>query len=256
MTISQSLVVSAAGGRTFISMSRQTYLDRLELDSSPTPSTITEHYPWQKTLYDVGIFKDCIYPSLVLHGGLSVVAYAAGRATNHVDTKDILWAAAPVINSWWGAVGRRVIERGIPTTRVLGSLSRPERLILGGVTLWGGRLLYRIVKRSRARGKDDERYAEMKTEPGFWNKALFTTYLPEALFQVLITLPMTAPFYHQGAVLSGYHPFLQSVAVGLFTTGLSLEYLADKQLDEYKATAADDHAMYKDGVFSLCRHPK
>lgn len=237
-------------------MSRQTYLDGLDIDSSPTPSVISEHYPWQKTLYDVGIFKDCIYPSLLLHGGLSVVAYGAGRLTNSVETKDILWGVAPVINAWWGAVGRRVVERGIPTTRVLGSLSRPERLILGGVTLWGGRLFYRVLTRSRKRGKDDPRYDEMKTEPGFWNKALFTTYLPEALFQVLITLPMTAPFYHQGAVLSGYHPLLQSVAVGLFTAGLSLEYLADKQLDEHKATTADSSSMLKEGVWSLCRHPK
>lgn len=240
-------------------MSRQTYIDTLDIDSAPRPSVISEHYPWQKTLYDVGIFKDCIYPSVILHGGLSVIAYAAGRATDSVDTKDLLWAAAPVINSWWGAVGRRVFERGIPTTRVLGSLSRPERLILGGVTLWGGRLFYRVITRKAQRSpnnKDDSRYDEMKSEPNFWNKALFTTYLPEALFQVLITLPMTAPFYHQGAVLSGYHPFLQSVAVGLFTAGLSLEHLADKQLAEHKATSADDNAMQKSGVWSLCRHPK
>ncbi|KAK5091271.1 hypothetical protein LTR05_001453 [Lithohypha guttulata] len=236
-------------------MSRQTYLSSLDIDSAPVSSTITEHYPWQKTLYDVGIFKDCIYPSLALHGGLSVVAYGLGRLNNKVETKDFIWATAPIINAWWGAVGRRVFQRGIPMTQALGALSRPERLILGGVTLWGGRLFTRIFTRSRRRGKDNPLYDEMKSEPGFWNKALFSTYLPEALFQVLITLPMTAPFYHQGAVLSGYHPYMQSIAVGLFFTGFALETLADRQLDEHKETSIDEHSMLKDGVWSLCRHP-
>ena len=237
-------------------MSRSIYQNQLSLDSAPVPSTVIEHYPWQKTLYDVGIFKDCIYPSLALHGGLSVIAYGLGRVNNNLQTKDYLWALAPVVNSWWGAVGRRVVQRGIPVSRALGGLSRPERLILGGVTLWGGRLFWRVYSRAQKRGKDDERYDEMKSEPDFWNKALFTTYLPESLFQVLITLPMTAPFYHQGAVLSGYHPVLQAVAVGLYTAGLSLEYLADKQLDEHKAGPGGDTSLCKTGVWSIVRHPK
>lgn len=236
-------------------MSRQTYLGGATFEAPPHPSVVTEHYPWQRTLYDVGIFNDCIFPSMALHGGLSVIAYAFGRANDRVQTKDYVWSLAPVINAWYGAVGRRVIQRGIPLTRALGVLSRPERLILGGVTLWGGRLFYRVVTRAQKRGKDDPRYDEMKSEPGFWNKALFSTYLPESLFQVLITLPMTAPFYHQGAVLSGYHPFLQSVAVGLFCTGFALETLADKQLDEHKASTAGQHTLCKEGVWSLVRHP-
>lgn len=237
-------------------MSRSKYVGGVNIDSSPTPSTIIEHYPWQKTIYDVGIFKDCIYPSVALHGGLAVLAYGLGRVNNNVQTKDYLWAVAPIVNTWWGAVGRRVVQRGIPVTQAIGSLSRPERLILGGVTLWGGRLLYRVVTRAQKRGKDDPRYDEMKSEPGFWNKSLFSVYLPEALFQVLITLPMTAPFYHQGAVLSGYHPFLQAVAVGLFTAGLTLETLADSQLDDHKQSAAGDTSLLKEGVWSLSRHPK
>ena len=237
-------------------MSRAHYVGGVNIDSSPTPSTVVDHYPWQKTIYDVGIFKDCIFPSLTLHGGLSVIAYGIGRVNNNVQTKDMLWGLAPIINCWYGAVGRRVVERGIPLTQAIGALSRPERLILGGVTLWGGRLFYRVFTRSQKRGKDDPRYDEMKSEPGFWNKALFTTYLPEAAFQVLVTLPMTAPFYHQGAVLSGYFPALQSFAVGLFFTGFALEVLADSQLDEHKATATDEHSLLKDGVWSLCRHPK
>lgn len=226
------------------------------IDSSPVPSTISEHYPWQKSLLDVGIFKDTIFPSLTLHGTLAVAAYGLGRINNNVETKDLIWPLAPVINGWWSAVGRRVIVRGLPLTQALGALSRPERLILTGVTLWGGRLFYRVATRSRKRGKDDPRYDEMKQEPGFWNKSLFTVYLPEAAFQTIITLPFTAPFHHQGAVLSGYHPWLQGVAVGLYSAGFALEVLADYQLDQHKETVADQSSLYKEGVWSIVRHPK
>jgi steroid 5-alpha reductase family enzyme len=71
-------------------------------------------------------------------------------------------------------------------------------LVLTGVTLWGGRLFYRIASRSVKRGGDDPRYEEEKKEEGYWNMALFKIFLPEAFFQMLISLPFTAPFRHPG----------------------------------------------------------
>lgn len=232
------------------------YAGRYNIDSSPVPSVITHHEPWHASVFDVGIFKDTIYPSFSLHGTLAVGAYLVGRATDRVETKDVIWPLAPVINSWWSAVGRRVFVRGLPLAQALGALSRPERLILTGVTLWGGRLFYRTLTRAQKRNRDDPRYDEAKTEPGFWNKALFTVFLPEALIQTLITLPFTAPFHHQGAVMSGYHPFLQAFAVGMFGTGLALEVAADRQLDRHKETARDESSLCKEGVWSIVRHPK
>ncbi|KAH8673523.1 hypothetical protein BX600DRAFT_206965 [Xylariales sp. PMI_506] len=219
------------------------------------------HYnqPWHRELFDVGIFKDTILPSLSLHGSLAVLAYGIGRATDSVEAKDWLWPAAPIANAWWSAVGRK-LQRGLTLHQALTVLSRPERLLLTGVTLWGGRLLYRISSRSLERrragkGNDDARYEEAKKDPDFWNTALFTVFLPEALIQTIITLPFTAPFHHQGKVLTGYHPVIQGIAVGLFSAGLALEILADAQLTAYKKTSHDDNAVYKEGVWSLVRHP-
>lgn len=207
---------------------------------------------------DVGIFKDTIYPSLALHGTVAAVAYGVGRITDSVETKDMIWPLAPLLNGWWSAVGRRVFVRGLPLSQALGALSRPERLLLTGVTLWSGRLFYRRATRSlkRGKGQDDPRYDELKKEDNFWNKALFQLYVPEALFQTLITLPFTAPFHHQGAVLSGYHPVIQGLAVGLFSAGFALEVLADSQLDKFKEDEANDSKIMRDGVWSLVRHPK
>ena len=123
------------------------------------------------------------------------------------------------------------------------------------MTLWGGRTFYRIATRSIKRGKDDPRYDAVKKEDGFWTNSLFTQYLPEAAFQTVISLPFTAPFRHQGAVLTGYHPVGQAAAVALFSSGFALEAVADYQLDQHKK-AIGEGELLREGVWSLVRHPK
>lgn len=205
------------------------------------------------SLFDIGILKDTLAPSLGLHSGLAIIAWGAARYTGRLEAKDWLWPSGQVANAWWSAVGRRLYQ-GLTLSQALHRLSWHERLVLSGVTLWGGRLFYRIARRSIKRGTDDPRYDEEKKEDNFWNKSLFTTFIPEAFFQMLISLPFTAPFRHEGAVLMGYHPFVQMVAVGLFSTGLALETLADYQLDQYKAEGGK--GILKEGVWSIVRNPK
>jgi steroid 5-alpha reductase family enzyme len=139
----------------------------------------------------VGILKDTLIPSLTLHSGLAVVAYGAARYTQRLEAKDWLWPSGQVANAWWSAVGRR-LAAGMTVSQAFSRLSWHERVMLTGVTLWGGRLFYRIVSRSIQRGDDDPRYDEVKKEEGFWDTALFKVFIPEAFFQMLISLPFTA----------------------------------------------------------------
>lgn len=132
-----------------------------------------------------------------------------------------------------------------------------EQVLVTGMTLWGGRLFSRILTRTIARGEDDVRYHEMKEEKDFWSKALFTKFLPEALFQAVITLPFTISFralpsetYHAPSEWIG---FIHSLAVGLFSAGFVLETLADAQLDKHKLNSQE---LKRDGVWSIVRHPK
>jgi steroid 5-alpha reductase family enzyme len=228
----------------------------LPANSTHAPKIDTHHsltHVQSASLFDVGIFKDTLVPSLGLHSGLAVIAWGAARYTGRVEAKDWLWPSGQVINAWWSAVGRRMYE-GYTLSQALSRLSWHERLILSGVTLWGGRLFYRIARRSIQRGKDDPRYDEAKKEEDFWVKSLFTVFAPEAFFQMIISLPFTAPFRHEGAVLTGYHPYVQMAAVGLFSAGLALESLADYQLDKFKAEGRRSQ-MLKEGVWSIVRHP-
>ena len=205
------------------------------------------------SLFDKGILKDTLIPSLTLHSGLAVIAWGAARYTDRVEAKDWLWPSGQVANAWWSAIGRKVYA-GLTLSQAFNRLSWHERLVLTGVTLWGGRLFYRISTRSIKRGKDDPRYDDAKKDENFWGTSLFTTFIPEAFFQMLISLPFTAPFRHDGAVLTGYHPVGQMIAVGMFSTGFALESLADYQLDQYKAEGGT--GIYKEGVWSIVRHPK
>ena len=165
----------------------------------------------------------------------------------------LIGPAGPVINAWWTAVGRRLVD-GVPLKSIYNSISWVERLLLIGVTIWGGRLFYRIATRSIKRGRDDPRYDAEKKEDGYWNKALVTRYLPEALAQVIISVSFTAPFRHRGQVLTGYHPVGQALAVGVFSAGFALETLADYQLTQHQKRS--EGGLVREGVWSICRHPK
>lgn len=224
---------------------------------------------FHSSLFDIGILRDTLLPSLTLHTGLSLVAYGAGRFTNRLESKDWLWPSGQVLNAWWSALGKRVFLDGIPLSSAWAIIDRPQRLLLTGVTLWGSRLFYRVANRSvkRENGKDDPRYEVVKKQSGWsWNKALFTTYLPEAVFQSLITLPFTAPFRHLtgsdcpfSSLSGGYAALGQAVAVGLFSMGFALEVLADWQLEKFKEkekSGKEDHShMCREGVWSIVRHP-
>ncbi|EAT83762.1 hypothetical protein HBH56_197730 [Parastagonospora nodorum] len=204
------------------------------------------------SLFDVGILKDTLIPSFTLHAGLAGIAYGAARYTNRVEAKDWLWPSGQVANAWWSAVGRRVAA-GLTVSQAFSRLSWHERVMLTGVTLWGGRLFYRIASRSVKRGADDPRYEVAKKEEGFWDSAWYKVFIPEAFFQMIISLPFTAPFRHEGAVMMGYHPYIQMLAVGLFSSGLAMESLADYQLDQYKAEGG--RGILREGVWSIVRNP-
>lgn len=211
----------------------------------------------------VGLTKATILPSLGVHGGLSLIAYGIARTTDRIELKDYLWPSGMVINAWWVAVGRHMVSHPhITFGEAWSRLSYNQIALLGAATAWGSRLFYRIISRSLRRGKDDPRYDTVKTEPGFWNKAPFAVFLPEAVFQVLITLPLVLPLsddkvsgmYGASPVWAGVFRW---VAAGFFTAGLTMETLADSQIENHKqqAEGKGESSILRSGVWSIVRHP-
>ncbi|KAI1009014.1 hypothetical protein LB504_001318 [Fusarium proliferatum] len=207
----------------------------------------------------LGLLHSAILPSFSLHAGLSAVAYGVSRYTDRVEGKDVLWASGMTLNAWWSAIGSKYVYDNVAPIDAWNGLGYSQKLLLAGVTAWGVRLTSRVVSRSLKRGKDDPRYDVKRKDPGFWNKALFTTFLPEAVAQTVISLPFTIPFraVAESAVASPFTSngfVFHSLAIFLFTTGFALETLADAQLESFKK---DENAqgINREGVWSIVRHP-
>lgn len=120
------------------------------LNHSPTTASLA-------SLIDVGLLKSALLPSLSLNASLALAAYAAARATDRLEIKDLVWPVAPVLNAWWAATA--TTSTTTTTTISSSSLSRPEKTILAGITAWGVRLAARVVQRMVRRGPGHERPA-------------------------------------------------------------------------------------------------
>jgi steroid 5-alpha reductase family enzyme len=228
-----------------------------QTQASPYESQTMARHPDSIHLHPtrVGIFHDTLLPSLGLHSGLSVIAYMAARSTDRIEAKDWLWPSGQVINAWWSALGSPIYHERLTFSSAWNDLSWPEKALLFGVTAWGLRLFCRIASRSVERGRDDPRYDEVKQQPGFWKRAFFSIFLPEAVFQSIISLPFTAPFrYGQQHPVPEHADVIYGLAVGLFSAGFALETLADLQLEKHKRQRRA--GLCREGVWSIVRHPK
>jgi len=206
----------------------------------------------------VGLLQHAVLPSFSFHAGLSLVGYGISRYTNRAEGKDWLWPAGMTANAWWSAIGTRVVYDGLTIPEAWSTLTYSQKLVLAGASAWGLRLFYRLATRSAKRGKDDPRYDAAKSEPGFWNKALFTMFLPEAVAQTIISLPFIIPFRAplQSALSSpvfGNAGLLHGLAIFLYSAGFATEVLADSQLASHKKKSPG--TLNQDGVWSIVRHP-
>lgn len=237
-------------------MNSSSVIDERLTDRLQRPPLQAVEPNFKMTPGDVGILKSTLLPSFGLYSGLSAAAFAAAIATDRVELKDWLWPSGQVINAWWSAIGRPMYESGISFSDAWTGLTWSEKLLLGGVTIWGSRLFGRIVCRSISRGKDDPRYGAIKKEPGFWKTAFPKVFLPEAVFLSVISLPFTVPFCMGDTTLSLSTNTLSTVralGVGLFSAGFAMEVMADTQLELHRQERTD---LCRHGVWSFVRHPK
>ncbi|KAI1382988.1 DUF1295-domain-containing protein [Hypoxylon trugodes] len=207
----------------------------------------------------LGLIQHAIIPSFGFNSGLSLIAYGIARYSDRVEVKDLVWPGAQVANAWWSAVGGPLVYDGVPLSTAWSALSYSQKLLLTGVSAWGTRLFYRVASRALRRSKDDPRYETAdRKDPGFWNKAYFTKFLPEAFIITLTSLPFTLPFRAPVAsALASPFPeassITHSLAIFLFTAGFALETLADSQLESHKQKGNTE--VNRDGVWSIVRHP-
>jgi steroid 5-alpha reductase family enzyme len=208
-------------------------------------------------LVNVGVLRDTLLPNLAFHSALAIPAYFVGRSLDRLVAKDVLWSTGQISNVLFASIIRPSLIQGIPLQQVLRSISRPGWVTIAGVSLWGLRLGYRVISRTVETGSDDPRYTAVKADPSGWTKAFFSTFVPEAIVQSLITLAVTLPFRAGVPVIgapSEYAGIIDALAIGLWSAGFGLEVLADWQLASHQQSG--DKGLLREGVWSIVRHPK
>ncbi|KAK6512761.1 hypothetical protein TWF506_008928 [Arthrobotrys conoides] len=248
--------------------------------------------PASTTTNTLGILSSHLFPSLTLHTTLSLAAYSAGRFTNRLDAKDLLWPSAFVGNVWYHGVVWPYMSGGRGRGGVwefIREMGYGNKLILAGVTVWGCRLFWKVFWRVKGRERDDGRYERYREEVRrrrrrrrhedkgkekgdgmvmvmvvdegevgreMWNKAFLGVFLPEAVVQSFVSLGWCGVGYSRSVSVQGcYYSkwVVHGIAVGVFVAGLALEVLADSQLGRYKKK--DREGIVRNGVWSIVRHP-
>ncbi|KAK6343292.1 hypothetical protein TWF730_010886 [Orbilia blumenaviensis] len=216
----------------------------MDFQTTPAPSPFTRRLPHpplptSTTTNTLGILSSHIFPSLTLHTTLSLAAYSAGRFTNRLDAKDLLWPSAFVGNVWYhGVVWPYMAGRGRGVWEFIREMGYGNKFILAGVTVWGCRLFWKVFWRVKGRERDDgryERYREVvrvkkakkkkmmqsgddvektgevvvvdegEVEREMWNKAFLGIFLPEAVVQSFVSLGWCGVGYSKPVAMLQQH---------------------------------------------------
>ncbi|MBM3803376.1 MAG: DUF1295 domain-containing protein [Acidimicrobiia bacterium] len=177
--------------------------------------------------------------TLIMSGIMFAVWLIALRLGN-AGIVDIAWAGGfSVLAAFYaGAAG------GNPTRRLLVTLM---------VGLWSLRLARYLYRRVRAHHPvEDGRYAQLRREWGSqFNVKLLFFFQLQALLNVVLSLPL---------LLAGLNrtPYLYAIewfACALWATALVGEWLADTQLERFKANPDNRGRVCEEGLWRYSRHP-
>lgn len=132
----------------------------------------------------------------------------------------------------------------------------PERtprswLVVALVALWAARLGGHLLRRALRSG-EDRRYAAMREARGarFPYVSLFTVFWLQALLLWLVSAPLFA-------AVTGSDPLGPWDVTGglVFLVGLTLEAVADRQLESFKARPENRGRVLDEGLWRYSRHP-
>lgn len=159
----------------------------------------------------------------------------------------LLMRDVSIVDAWWGP--------GFLAAALVawdGAGDGRTSLLLALVGVWAVRLGVVMVRRRVRHGEEDSRYQLIRESWGasFWWKSLFIVFVLQGVLQCVIALPpliaLTSPVVPIGAIA-----ILGTV---IAVAGLTLEIVADAQLDTFKKTAAKSD-ICDTGLRAHVRHP-
>ncbi|HEX6149013.1 DUF1295 domain-containing protein [Nocardioides sp.] len=178
---------------------------------------------------------------LVVAGSSLLVAVAAmtvtalvARRLGRVNVVDVTWGLALL---------------AVAVVCALLSPTWQAWLLVALVGVWGGRLSWHILARSRGEG-EDPRYAEMLGDGGF-GTAVTKVFALQGAAVWLVSLPLQA-----AAVTDVAWAWVCVLGVAVWAVGVVFETVGDRQLAAYRTRPRDQRPPVLDsGLWAWTRHP-
>lgn len=180
--------------------------------------------------------------SLVAVAATISVAFVVGRVRHRYRDIDVFWPLGFVA----------VAIAGFASTAGTDADAVQRFLLLGTVTLWGGRLATHLAWRSRGQGEDPRYEAIMRSSqgPGEPWAAVRKVYLLQAGLLWFVSLPITV-----GVRAPAPLRWVQVVGLVIWFVGWVVEGAADKQLTDFLADPGNRGRVLDTGLWSWSRHP-
>lgn len=132
-------------------------------------------------------------------------------------------------------------------------------IIVGLTGIWAGRLSLRIYRKNRGK-PEDARYAAWRSE---WQKRgqlyfIIRSFLQVNLLQGFIILLVSLPFILAISFTDSLHWVYVAIGCLVFAAGLTIESVADFQLDQFlarKRAGTETAVLMKTGLFRYARRP-
>jgi steroid 5-alpha reductase family enzyme len=179
-------------------------------------------------------------PGLVVALGLTTVVWMASLRKRDASIIDIFWGLGFVTLAW-------LYRSQVPAE------SFRQTLVPVLVTLWGLRLAFYILWRSRGQG-EDYRYAAMREKWGasFPVLSLFIVFWLQAVLFWLIAMPLLQVQVSRQPTEGSW---LDLLGLALFAIGFVFEAVGDLQLARFKADPANRGKVMDRGLWRYTRHP-
>lgn len=179
--------------------------------------------------------------SLVFLTVVQAAAYFVGRRIGRYNVVDVVWGVGFVGVAWISVLlGDGDLTRGL--------------LLAAIITVWGTRLSWHMVVKSRGKG-EDPRYEDLLQEAGGKTPAIVIrkVFGIQGAAQWFVSLPIQVSAV-LGPTTGWARPILVLGAV-IAVGGLVFEAVGDAQLRAFKADPANRGRIMDRGLWSWTRHP-
>jgi len=156
---------------------------------------------------------------------------------------------AGVIDIGW-ALGL-VILAGIYAAGLPGYKFR-ESILFFMVFIWGFRLSGLLVNRFRRDAQEDRRYQKLRQD---WGKFLQLKFLALFLFEGLLDLVLSVPFFLICLNPNPQISVFEWIAVGVWIVAFAGEVISDEQMRRFKKEQTNRNKVCQVGLWNYSRHP-